>query len=574
MLSPGDQVGDRYEVEALLGEGGLARVYLVRHRTLGTAHAFKLLTMNHPSLAERLMQEGRIQAALRHVNIVGVSDILMHNGQPGLLMEYVDCVPLDTWLKDEGVPPLEAALDIFAQVLAGVGAAHQNNVLHRDLKPANILLARTGAGFVAKVTDFGIAKITQGEGAWGRTRTGVTMGTPGYMAPEQSEDAAGVDQRADIFALGAILYELVTGARAFPSPSMRDVLNATATASYASPRTFNEALGPEVIDSIRIALAPDPKNRFPNVVAFAESLFADQPARLALVTAPVELPRVSTVPPRVPPPPSVPTFPLGAGELPRPTRPSAPPTTGAPRRESTVALVLVGLGGMLLVFLVAGLVLVGLRHRRLAQQAELAAVEQPVVSPDAPVVTTGPTQPSATPAGEVAAPEPTATETTAAPASNGKPVASASGTTKSVGMTTSSGPSIGTAPTSSASAPVAVQWPVENSAAEEEDEPPTATTQSAANTVDVVGVWKGERWSVTILEHNGAMISGYAYESRPGRTAVSGSYDSSTGAFVLREDGGARLVLKGTVRSKNMKGTYTLGRSTEPKPWAAHKAAD
>jgi len=202
MLSPGDRVAERYEVEELIGQGGLAEVYRVRHIDLGGVHALKLLTWRRKSLAERLLLEGRIQAQLRHPNVVGVTDVIRHEGRFGLLMEYVDCVPLDAFIAEHGGLGLDEALHLFAMVMSGMTAAHDAGVLHRDLKPANILLARQGGGWVPKVTDFGIAKVVAEDvEANHSTASGAMMGTPGYMAPEQVIDAADVDERADVFAL-------------------------------------------------------------------------------------------------------------------------------------------------------------------------------------------------------------------------------------------------------------------------------------------------------------------------------------------------------------------------------------
>ena len=284
MLRPGEQIAERFEVESLLGEGGLAYVYRVRHTNLGTIHALKLLTMSHPSLVERLLQEGRIQAQLRHPNIVGVTDVINVNGQPGLLLEFVDCEALEASLARRGAWPVDEALDMFAAVLSGVASAHSAAVLHRDLKPANILLARTPDGMVPKVADFGIAKIALNAGSNpGITRAGAAMGTPGYMAPEQAEDATSVDVRADIFSLGAILYETLVGVRAYPSKSMRDTLNAMASGTFVPADVALPGLPGHISEAITTALAPLPEGRFPSCEAFARAIFPDDPMRLSVV---------------------------------------------------------------------------------------------------------------------------------------------------------------------------------------------------------------------------------------------------------------------------------------------------
>ncbi|MSQ03334.1 MAG: serine/threonine protein kinase [Myxococcales bacterium] len=203
---------ERYVVEGVLGSGGMATVYLVRHRHLGTQHALKVLTHLGPSAELRLMLEGKVQAALHHPNVVAVTDILDVGGTPGLLMEYVPPPSLAAWLA-EHQPSLEQAESLFRGIVDGVRHAHRYGLVHRDLKPSNVLLARyDGECLVPKVCDFGLAKLLSDEPAvMGQTRSGLTMGTPLYMAPEQFRDAKKVDRRADMFSLGCILYELLAG---------------------------------------------------------------------------------------------------------------------------------------------------------------------------------------------------------------------------------------------------------------------------------------------------------------------------------------------------------------------------
>lgn len=285
-LDPGVVI-ERYEVLGLLGEGGLARVYKVRHTQLGTVHALKLLTMRKEGLAQRLLLEGRIQAQLRHPNIVVVSDVVQHEGQPGLVIEYVEGPTLDEWLRERGPFSVDAGLRLFAGVLAAVRGAHAAGVLHRDLKPANILLQ--GKRPVPKVADFGIAKVALGAdvapAGRGKTQAGVAMGTPGYMAPEQFNDAAGVDARADIFALGTILYEVLTGQAAFGGDTLLDTLNAVAEGRYRPMPDVNPDVPAAVADAMARAVSADASLRYPDCEAFAEALYADRPELLAVVLA-------------------------------------------------------------------------------------------------------------------------------------------------------------------------------------------------------------------------------------------------------------------------------------------------
>ena len=226
MLNPGDQV-EKYVVDSLLGEGGMAAVYKVRHTTLDTLHALKVLTLSGKGLTERLVDEGKVQATLRHPNVVRVVDVVEVDGQPGLVMDFVDGPDLDQWIASAKPDPATAE-EVFRGIVAGVMAAHAEGLIHRDLKPANVLLARGADGaLVPKVADFGLSKAIEGEGSDRRkTRTGLPMGTPAYMAPEQIRDAANVDARADIFSLGCILHELLAHAPAFDGDDAVTIFNA------------------------------------------------------------------------------------------------------------------------------------------------------------------------------------------------------------------------------------------------------------------------------------------------------------------------------------------------------------
>ena len=245
-LAPGHVI-DRYTVERLLGSGGMAEVYLVRHNTLGSPHALKVLSHAGPSVHDRLIQEGRVQANLRHPNIVAVTDVLEVGGAPALLMEFVEGQALDEWLQVHE-PTLDQALYIFNAILDGVEEAHTVGVAHRDLKPANVMISARG---VPKVADFGLAKALATEQQHGHTRTGSAMGTPAYMAPEQIRNAKDTDTRADIFALGCILYELVCHQQAFEAPDLLSLFNKVATGDSADPLLLRPDLPQHVVQALR-----------------------------------------------------------------------------------------------------------------------------------------------------------------------------------------------------------------------------------------------------------------------------------------------------------------------------------
>jgi serine/threonine protein kinase/ABC-type oligopeptide transport system substrate-binding subunit len=266
---------DRYVVEALLGRGGMAVVYRVRHAELGTAHALKVLGVTGRDVAERLLREGRVQGRLRHPNVVAVTDGVRVGDAPGLVVELVEGPTLDTWLGS--VRPTPAQVDALARgILSGVDAAHRLGLVHRDLKPGNVLLHVTRDGATPKVADFGLAKELDADGpAAVRTRAGAAMGTPAYMPPEQLVDAASVDQRADVFSLGALLLELVlaTGVgTSFPAAMARirrgDEPDLTGVSADLPPRW---------LAAVREALAFDPAARPPDAGALRDRFTGGAP---------------------------------------------------------------------------------------------------------------------------------------------------------------------------------------------------------------------------------------------------------------------------------------------------------
>lgn len=269
-LDSGIVIDGRYRIEGRIGEGGMATVYRVRHLALGSVHALKVLSVSSRSIRDRMRQEGQFQAKLSHPNIVAVTDVIELQGEtPGLIMEYVDGPTLER-LLETGPLSLAIADEIATGIFAGVAEAHRHGVVHRDLKPSNVLLKPVGKGYLAKVTDFGLAKATAGtEGGRSRTRTGTSMGTPHYMSPEQVRDAKYVAPTSDIFALGAILYEMVTGVRAFDGADLLEVYNAVAHARYEPVQVRMKGLPPRMERAIIAALQVEPSRRPQSVEALA-----------------------------------------------------------------------------------------------------------------------------------------------------------------------------------------------------------------------------------------------------------------------------------------------------------------
>ncbi|MBX2797983.1 MAG: serine/threonine protein kinase [Myxococcales bacterium] len=277
----------------------MASVYKARHIQLDSYHAIKVLYITAPSLRQRLLMEGKVQANLRHPNIVRVTDVLDVQGAPALVMEFVDGPSLDAWLSLNR-PTLDQSLWLFRGILRGVLAAHKRGVVHRDLKPANVMLAPAHDGVIPKVTDFGLVKsIAAHEG---HTQAGMALGTPEYMGPEQIRDASDVDQRADMWALGCILYELVCGCRAFSSHDRMSTFNLIVAGQYTAPTEIVADLPGHVDEAIRRLLQVDPDKRlyvesellallYPQGTPVAPITAPDKPTRMLLVDSDAEITR-------------------------------------------------------------------------------------------------------------------------------------------------------------------------------------------------------------------------------------------------------------------------------------------
>jgi serine/threonine-protein kinase len=267
MLEPGHII-DRYRVLRVLGQGGMAVVYAAQHVELGSFHAIKVLMITTQHLRDRALQEGRIQATLNHPNIVAVSDVVRIDGAPALVMELVRGPSLEGYL--DCVRPSFEQIDALTRgIIDGLELAHQKGRVHRDLKPANVLIAVDNGAVVAKLADFGLAKILSGD-ALSHSRTGMTMGTPAYMAPEQFKDAKNVDERADIFSLGVVLYELCTGAMPYAGGDMITLYKAIEAGEYVPPTRRVPELPRRMELAISKALHADPEHRHQSVAELRE----------------------------------------------------------------------------------------------------------------------------------------------------------------------------------------------------------------------------------------------------------------------------------------------------------------
>ncbi|MGB7228032.1 MAG: serine/threonine-protein kinase, partial [Candidatus Acidiferrales bacterium] len=285
-LQSGTELGP-YEILSPIGAGGMGEVYRARDTRLGRDVALKVLPEAFARDAERLRrfeQEARAASALNHPNILTTYDIGTHDGAPFIVTELLEGETLRERLRN-GPLPVRKTLDIDMQVAHGVAAAHEKGIIHRDLKPANIFLTNDGR---AKILDFGLAKLTQQDNASSinetqsptrtsggdpQTEAGVVLGTAGYMSPEQVRGKP-ADARSDIFALGTMFYEMLSGQRAFEKDSSADTMAAILKEEPPELSGEGKKIPPAVERVVRHCLEKNPAERFQSARDFAFNLAA------------------------------------------------------------------------------------------------------------------------------------------------------------------------------------------------------------------------------------------------------------------------------------------------------------
>ena len=259
ILGPGAVLGKRYEILAVLGQGGMGAVYKVRDRAVGGYAALKVIRpemANHPEVLQRFKQELILARQVTHKNVIRIHDFGEAEGVKFITMDFVEGRDLASLIRERGHLPSEEVVTIIAQVCRALEAAHAEGVVHRDLKPQNIMLDTQGR---VKVMDFGIARST--ESAHGMTQTGALIGTPEYMSPEQGKGQE-VDTRSDLFSLGIIFYELLTGKTPFHADTAMGMIYRRTQESARPPIELDPTIPQATSDVVLKCLERDRERRF------------------------------------------------------------------------------------------------------------------------------------------------------------------------------------------------------------------------------------------------------------------------------------------------------------------------
>jgi serine/threonine-protein kinase len=267
----------KYRVESMIGQGGMGYVFTAQHLELRHHVALKVLrqsALDSPEAVERFLREARAAARLQSEHVAKVSDVgRLDSGAPFMVMELLEGEDLSRVLEERAPLLIEEAVDYIVQACEALADAHRHGIVHRDLKPANIFVTSKldGTPFV-KVLDFGISKTKLGDAITDITSTDAIMGSPKYMSPEQMQDSRNVDPRSDVWSLGAILYESLTGHTAFDAPTIATLCVKILKDEVPSPRSHRPDLPPELEVVVLRCLEKDPQKRTPSVADLASEL--------------------------------------------------------------------------------------------------------------------------------------------------------------------------------------------------------------------------------------------------------------------------------------------------------------
>src|SRR5262245_40408067 len=263
----------RYEIKSRIGRGGMGDLYLASDPNIGRLVALKLLnaTLDSAELRERFAREARALAALNHPNIVNIYDTGEFDDSPFIVMEYIRGETLAEMIKRRAPLSVSQKLKLMEDLCAGLAQAHEAGIIHRDIKPANLMVDQQGR---LKILDFGIARVVESS----KTRVGmpltqvnVMIGTPGYMSPEQIEGGE-IDHRSDIFAVGAVCYELLSYDEAFAGGNTRQIEASVLRGQTRPLSSLVPGLDPEIDDIVLRALKTDPNKRYQDAATFERAL--------------------------------------------------------------------------------------------------------------------------------------------------------------------------------------------------------------------------------------------------------------------------------------------------------------
>jgi serine/threonine protein kinase len=275
-IAPGDVLLGKYRVEHELGKGGMSLVLAVHHMELGERFAMKLLipaAMTEPSAVDRFLREAQVCARIHHEHIARVYDVgRLDGGTPYMIMEYLDGCNLQELAQKRGLLPVDEVVEHVLQACDGLAAMHEHGVVHRDLKPANLFAIRREDGRpCTKVIDFGISKVIATEGG-NLTRSGMILGTILYMSPEQLRCPREVGIPADIWGIGVVLYELLTGKAPFARGAIAVVMGHILNTDPPPPRTLRPDLPPWLDAVVMKCLQKEPEERFQTMEELASAL--------------------------------------------------------------------------------------------------------------------------------------------------------------------------------------------------------------------------------------------------------------------------------------------------------------
>jgi serine/threonine-protein kinase len=408
----GDVLAGKYRVERILGIGGMGVVVAAHHVRLDEKVALKFLlpeALGNVEAVARFAREARAAVRIKSEHVARVIDVdTLPNGAPYMVMEYLEGGDLAAWLEQRGALPVEQAVEFVLQASVAVADAHALGIVHRDLKPANLFCVRRSDGQLSiKVLDFGISKMTDigGSAPGSMTRTAALMGSPLYMSPEQMRSSKDVDAQTDIWALGVILFELMTGRPAFLGESVMELAIKVANEPTPSIRSFRPDVPVGLEAVVATCMEKDRRRRYRNVAELALALlpFAPKRARTSVerISGIIQAAGLSASSLAVPPSPKGPETQMSAGTM----TPVGRTTAGPSGRKSAV------FGGLGAAAVLVAVVCAGIFWKRASAHGEgtpatailsaspvdlPVAASAPPAAPPAPPPPTVAAEPSAT----------------------------------------------------------------------------------------------------------------------------------------------------------------------------------